>query len=218
MMYSAIQKLISIGSTPICEPIDLSHTTIQGRQMALGLAEILGRKNGFYAYESALLVRPVARGSSPLGLAEWNATGLWKAAFDQNLDDTIFFAEDVFGGQFFLRGDHVWAFDPETGQSKAVSPSVEAWAEMVLSDYAFQTGFPIAHAWQLTNGPLKPGERLLPKVPFVCGGKYEVENLYLLDEVSGMTLRASLANQVYNLPDGAQIRLTINRDKRSDAT
>ena len=60
------------------------------------LTEMLRLKNGFYAYESSLLVRPIRNERSPLGLLEWNAPELWKASYSDNLVDVLFFAEDVF--------------------------------------------------------------------------------------------------------------------------
>jgi hypothetical protein len=100
--------------------------------------------------------------------------------------------------------------DPETGQFDAVSASLGGWASDLLADYDFRTCYPLAHAWQVTNTPLPPGVRLLPKMPFVCGGKYEVDNLYALNDVKGMQFRASMANQIRNLPDGAQIVLEVS--------
>src|SRR5207244_2392703 len=111
----------------------------------------------------------------PLGLLEWNAEDLWKGEYVEDLSSVLFFAEDVFGGQFRIRAERVCTFDPETGQIEVMSSSLGAWAHELLADYEFQTGYPLAHAWQVKNSPLPTGVRLLPKLPFVCGGKYEVD-------------------------------------------
>ena len=84
----------------------------------------------------------------------------------------LFFAEDAFGGQFALRDEHVVTFDPETGEAQALASSIEDWADQLLADFEFLTGQPLAHDWQARNGALPPGERLVPKVPFVLGGEY----------------------------------------------
>jgi hypothetical protein len=52
--------------------------------------------------------------------------------------------------------------------------------------------------------------RLVPKIPFVCGGRYEVNNLYPLNEVKGRQFRASIARQIRDLPDGSQVILDIS--------
>lgn len=212
-VHPAITELLSIASEPIGSFVSADKAAqYLGRWGALlgkELADVLNRRNGFYAYESALLVRPLQNQGSPLGLLEWNDTGLWKAQYADGLSEVLFFAEDVFGGQFCLRGDRVCSFDPETGLFDEMSESLGAWANDLITDYEFRTGYPLAHAWQVRYGPLRPGVRLLPKTPFICGGEYEVENLCSLDDVKGMQFRASIANQIRDLPDGSQIVLEV---------
>lgn len=52
-------------------------------------------------------------------------------------------------------------------------------------------------------------ERLLPKRPFVLGGEFAVDNLYVLDAVQGMRLRSELATEIASLPDGAAVTFKI---------
>ncbi len=210
-MHYSITKLLSIASESIGGPLNgadvLNGWGILGKE----LAEMLKSKNGFYAYESALLVRPLHIAQSPLGLLEWNAPKLWQAEYVENLSAAFFFAEDVFGGQYCVREDKICTFDPETGIFEEMSTSLGAWAEDVMANYQFRSGYPLAHEWQLANGVLPVGVRLLPKIPFVCGGKFELENLYPLADVQGMLFRASIANQIRDLPDGAEIVLKTNQ-------
>ncbi|MEZ6073144.1 MAG: hypothetical protein R3C10_23470 [Pirellulales bacterium] len=204
-MHQSTTKLLSIASEPIAGPVGVTHDLNKWGPLGHELAEMLNEKNGFYAYESALLVRPLRNARAPLGLLEWNAPKSWKADYVENLSDAFFFAEDVFGGQYCLREAKICAFDPETGVFEEMSSSLGAWANDVMSDYEFRTGYPLAHEWQIGKAPLPLGMRLLPKTPFVCGGKYEVENLYSVADVKGMLFRASIANQIRDLPDGAEI-------------
>jgi hypothetical protein len=44
-------------------------------------------------------------------------------------------------------------------------------ASSLLNDYAFLTGHPLIHQWQVKNGALPAGSRLILKIPFVLGGK-----------------------------------------------
>ncbi len=121
----------------------------------------------------------------------------------------MFFAEDVFGNQFLIFNEKIYTFEPETGEIEEVSESFEEWAKCVLDNYNFLTGFQLAHEWQTSNGVIPVGKRLIPKIPFVLGGKYTVDNLYLLDAVTGMNLRADLAKQIINLKDGEKIKFHI---------
>jgi len=78
-----------------------------------------------------------------------------------------------------------------------------------LRDYELHTGQRLAHAWQSQNRPLKPGERLVPKMPFVTGGEYAIQNLAAIEASRGMRFRGDLAVQIRDLPDGAQIRYSV---------
>jgi len=103
----------------------------------------------------------------------------------------------------------VVAFDPETGEATRVAGSLEGWARAVLDDHELLTGYPLAHRWQVERGPIPAGSRLVAKVPFACGGDFEIENLALLGAVEGMRARAQIANQLRELPDGARISFRI---------
>jgi len=91
----------------------------------------------------------------------------------------------------------------------AMAESLESWAAEILGDYKFRTGYPLAHDWQLRNGVIADGTRLVPKRPFVLGGDFSVDNLYVLDSVRGMRLRADLAAQLRDLPDGATVNYRV---------
>jgi len=122
-------------------------------------------------------------------------------------DGLFFFAEDAFGGQFAIRNNDIVSFDPESGEIELLAQSPEEWAAKILLNYAQLTGYPLAHSWQIINGPIPMGKRLLPKIPFILGGRYEDGNLYAVDAVKGMQYRGELWQQLRDLPDGAQVRL-----------
>ena len=86
---------------------------------------------------------------------------------------------------------------------------IEGWAEAIITDYKVLTGYPLAHQWQENHGQLPARKRLLPKIPFVAGGKFGLDNLYLHDAVEGMKFRANIAIQIKDLPDGAQIQFEV---------
>jgi hypothetical protein len=198
---------------------------------------LLNERNGFYAFESALhvlpsLCLPSTRLDSLLGtetgsvlvgrdddqgqwpgsrmdLEHWNSELLWRTHFEQATEGLLFFAEDAFGEQFALSEGQVVRFDPETGETAEHAPTLEAWAEKIVSDYSYETGYKVAHEWQLQNGPLIEGHRLIPTLPFVMGGKYEVDNLYSLDAVKSMRYRADIWKQLRTIPDGTHVKLKV---------
>jgi hypothetical protein len=201
---SAVDELLTHSSGPL---VDALSPVRLGGSSELG-AMLTGR-NGFYAFESALHVSPSTTAGAEHGGDAWNAPGLWRDAYGTISEQQWFFAEDVFGGQFAVGPAGVSVFDPETGSSKPMASSLEAWARAILDDYAMLTGFPLAHEWQATNGPLRAGRRLLPTIPFVMGGGYTVDNLRDVESVEAMRHRAAIAVQIRDLPDGSKVRLRI---------
>src|SRR5262245_58032733 len=125
MPISMLDKLIEISSEPLGPPIDLSASNgLRGEWL-----QFLSRKNGFYAFESALLVRPKAASMRP-GLLEadkWNEPSCWRDAYDFDLSKLFFFAEDVFGGQFAISEAGIVSFDPETAECKPLAATFEEW-------------------------------------------------------------------------------------------
>jgi hypothetical protein len=205
------ERLISIASPAIMPSTygvpDLEAWELNSRVKEL--RDLLNSRNGFYAFESALHVLPLtaAARAEVMDLVTWNRRDLWRECFDGCCSDMLFFAEDVFGVQFAVKGSAIVTFDPESGDTANVGGSIEEWSQNILSDYSRLTGYRIAHAWQAANGPLPPGRRLLPKIPFVLGGAFEIDNLFAVDAVKGMKYRAEIWRQIRDLPDGAQVRL-----------
>lgn len=206
-MGPQLERLLAEASAPI-GPTSLSIRDLSG--VPNDLATLLATRNGFLAFESALHLYPLTSGAShSISLGLWNSDELWRGLYGVMTDGLLFFAEDAFGGQFALGPNGVSTFDPETGEIAHMADSLESWAGRVLDDFEFLTGFPLAHSWQQIHGQLAAGERLVPKRPFVLGGEYTVENLYSLNAVESMRLRAELAAQIVHFPEGASVKFKI---------
>ena len=208
---SSLEKLISSASTSLSErkPEIPNQLIALAGSLGVDLLALLQKRNGFYAHESALHVFPSHSSQQEIGLVDWNENALWRNEYKGLADDCLFFAEDVFGGQFCIKGGKVYTFDPETGALDYLADDIEGWAQAIVSDYEVLTGYPLAHQWQEQNGQLPAKKRLLPKLPFVAGGEFVLDNLYLADAVEGMRFRADIANQIKDLPDGAQIKFNF---------
>jgi hypothetical protein len=175
----------------------------------LQLATLLSPKNGYYAFENALHVFPECSTETEIGIVEWNAQDLWRKEYGDAVADAVFFAEDVFGMQFCLREGQVARFDPETAEFEHIAADLVGWVALILGDSDYWTGCPVLREWQSKNGPLMPGFRLCPTIPFVLGGEFAASNLYSVDAVLGMQYRASVACQLRDVPDGATIKLQV---------
>lgn len=208
----SIEKLLSIATpaTSLSTVQKVATLAKHADELSEELIQLLSMKNGFYAFEASLHVfswdDSMSQGND-LGLQAWNEKALWRDWYRGLTDGLLFFAEDIFGGQFAIRGKEVVSFDPESGDMEVLANSIEDWAAELLLSYPRLTGYPLAHSWQLLNGPISRGKRLLPKIPFILGGKYEVDNLFAVDAVKGMRYRGELWEQLRDLPDGAQVRL-----------
>jgi hypothetical protein len=208
-MVEWIRKLTDIGGVRLSDSDlkNIPHSENIPEQHIFDLLSLLQIKNGFYAFESSLHIFPAQTINSNIGIAEWNSQDLWISGYKGIADESLFFAEDVFGNQFCVRRDGVFSFNSETGELDYLASDINGWAREILIDYEALTGFPLSHEWQLENGKLENGKRLIPKTPFVLGGEYVKENLVAMDSLQAMLFRASLAIQIQNIPDGTEITI-----------
>jgi hypothetical protein len=102
-------------------------------------------------------------------------------------------------------------FKAETGQTVYMAASIDKWAELILSNSRFETGWPFLHDWQDKHGTVSPGKRLMPCTPFFLGGEYSLSNLWDGNAVEGMQFKADLAIQTRNLPPGSKVKLHVSR-------
>jgi hypothetical protein len=205
-----IDKLLTLASDPLAP--EVSHDALIKGGVPREVARLLAQRNGFYAFVSALHVRPFGL-DVPGNVIEWNRADAWRGAYGDLVVPTLFFfAEDTFGGQFAWDGSGVVAFDPETGACERLAGDIEGWASAVMQDPSFRTAYPIAQAWQEANGALPHGRRLMPAVPFVCGGAFDLSNLAAIPDAEAMDLRGQIALQIRDLPDGAQIVIRVRDD------
>jgi len=144
-----------------------------------------------------------------MSLHEWNEPSNWKFMYGDVLNDYLCFAEDIFGEQFAVLRGEIVKFNPESAETTFVAKTLDEWACRLLVEYELLTGYSFAHEWQEQFGPIPSGKRLVPKMPFIFGGKYEVDNFYVLDATKAMGLRADLWQQTRTLPDGARVKITV---------
>lgn len=207
---SAMERLLKLASPPLKKgPPTLTEDSarLAGSQRA-PLCHFLAARNGWYAFENALHV--FHAGEAPLqelDLNEWNAPDTWRNAYEEHAEGCLFFAEDVFGGQFCVKDGKCWSFDPEQAVLTHVADDLEGWADAILSDTDFLTGGKLAAAWRDQHGEIQPGKRLAPIKPFVLGGDYTLDNLGVLDAVENMRVRASIWLQSRDLPDGTPVEI-----------
>lgn len=205
-LAGSLQRLLKVASPALGRP-GLLVPNVGGDALALdpALLALLHQRNGFYAFESALHVYAISDRDAKPELIAWNAKSGWRGAFRELAAGYLFFGQDLVGAQFGLKDDRVWRFDPETAEAAELAGSLEEWAALVMAEYRELLLWPLAHEWQVLHGPLLPGTRLVPKIPFVLGGEYTVANLYAAECGRALRFYGHIATQIHDLPDGSKI-------------
>lgn len=121
--------------------------------------------------------------------------------------DLISFACDVFGNQFCFAKNGIALFNIETGEKEILTPCFRDWIDIILTDPNYYSGESILTDWEELMTPLKYNERFLPLQPFVIGGQFAAKNMRVYDFITVIKYNASLARQIYNLPDGSSIEI-----------
>lgn len=210
-MNSNLQRLLAVAGDRLSDDtvrLDPNAARLAGA-LAEELLELLWARNGFYAFESALHVFPATTSKEVIGLDRWNSLQGWRSDYGDLSQGCLFFAEDLVGGQFCVVDGAFYKFDPETGDRQLIGHSIAEWASVILKDDESQTLWPLGHKWQEKHGPLPTGKRLGPKTPFVLGGHYAPDNLYLVEPEKLMRFYANLARQIHDLPEGARVELKV---------
>jgi len=119
------EKLLSVCSSDISSgKVQKVPAAFHDYPLIEGLINLLNKRNGFYGFESALHVFPVETDGEEIGLIDWNDNSLWINCYDHLARNALFFAEDIFGGQFCIKEDGIFAFDPETGSFDYLAPDI----------------------------------------------------------------------------------------------
>jgi RHS repeat-associated protein len=149
-------------------------------------------------------------GTRLLSIEAWNRAELWRGDYGDLAQGSDFVAETFLGEQYRIDSAGVFRWDPETGQQDLVADSFEEWLAKVSRDPGSEVPDWLLADWVAVHGPLPTTSHLLPAVPYVLGGDYDVANLTAIDAVASMRWRAQLARQIRDLPDGEPVKLRVD--------
>ncbi|MCW5547562.1 MAG: hypothetical protein KIT44_01215 [Opitutaceae bacterium] len=136
-----------------------------------------------------------------------------KTLYPESTGKWLLFAEEIFGNQFGCCGTEYGMFDLEDGTWSTIAKSFDAFLIAVLGKPNFYTGESLLREWTHTHAPLKMGQQLCPRLPFIAGGEYSLDNVYPLNWEKNIKLRHSVFEQIKNLPDGTKIEVRTGRHK-----
>jgi hypothetical protein len=165
-------------------------------------ADFLKEYNGLYAFDRALHLFGVDPAAQYHDLSFRNSPAAeWRKAYGPMLNDICFFAEDLFGHLFGMRGPEAIVFDPESGNLDTLAEGFAGWLTFIEEDTDYATGQSLAQAWSEEKGVIPFDSRLAPKTPFVLGGEFEIENLRPLAWRENQAFMAEVYEKVKDLPD-----------------
>jgi hypothetical protein len=86
-----------MGTDPLGLQPTIGHKWLHLYSLAPDLLSVLNRKNGFYAFESALHVFPPLRvWLQGMNIDQWNSGSLWRQGYGDLAKGLLFFAETSF--------------------------------------------------------------------------------------------------------------------------
>ncbi len=137
---------------------------------------------------------------------------LLQSEYGNIINGLISFGQDLFGNQFcFDKAQNcIIFFDSETGEKEVIASDYANWIDVVYDRLEYFTGINVLETW-LSNNKFSFNQRLCPKIPFIMGGEFKIDNLYAGNFPDSIKAYANIAKQVYNLPNGAQIQLNVSK-------
>ncbi len=199
---SALDELLSISTPP------LGPQTNADQINDADLQSLLRKHNGFLALENALWV---FSDESLLNLPGLNHPAIeeWTRLYPKTGGVGPAFAVDAIGFPFFTSNQGILQMNLETGKFVRVAQDLEGWAARILKEYSRMTGWRLCHDWQDVHGALPLGHRLFPKMPFVGGGKEEVDNMAAMPITEVIGFYTDLAAQIRDMPEGGEIEIRL---------
>ncbi|QLB12915.1 hypothetical protein EV697_102415 [Bisgaardia hudsonensis] len=167
--------------------------------IAKELNSILSIKNGFELFEGCMRFLPWDLNTSR-NILSWN--NYISSLFHTDL---FFFSDNVLGEGFCFKGYEIGRFDFETCEFEFIASNMENFIKSLFSDFNYFSAYSIGITWQRYYRKIGFDEVLMPKIPFVLGGDYDVNNLYLSTINKGLRIKNELYNKVKNINDGERV-------------
>ncbi len=166
-------------------------------------------QGGFCALENALRFYTLNKAFGVHDLFIWNFPHTWKKMFSSIIQEPFWcFGEDVFANQYIFYHSKICIFECETGNIIELCNTFEEWLNLIISSPDYYSGYSVSQQWQRKNPqePINSQYNLSAIIPFVCRGEYTAENVFRIDSLKNMELKANFANQIQGLPEGTHIK------------
>jgi hypothetical protein len=134
---------------------------------------------------------------------------LLRNEFGSIISDMFFIGQDIFGNQFGMKKKGYYLFNIETGDIEFLAKCFDDLLEVIYYNLSYYSGKELIAEWVMRNNKFIASDRFAPKIPFVLGGDYTIDNIYSLNCILNIRNNANIAKQVHNLPDGTNFKIEI---------
>lgn len=177
--------------------------------------ELLARANGYVAYHGGFHVRGACR------TPEWHS--LRYACEGERALHRLFpavsardipFAQDALGDQYLLRGGIVHRLSGETGELDSLGLNLADFDAAVRADPVGYLGLDPLEAFRAEGGVLEPGQLLSVYPPYCMRTDDSRRSFRAIAAGDRLGFLASLAAQLRDVPDGAEVTLETEKPVR----
>lgn len=172
------------------------------------LRDLLSQVNGFIQFGGGFHVRGVCQEPEWHSLQEaWTGSLALSKLFPGVRETDIPFAQDALGDQYLLRDDQVVHLAAETGEVDELEVDFLTFLHAIQEDpmEALQL-MPLEDFWE-EGGELEPGQLLSAYPPFCTVEAENGVDLKAIPVRDRLTFLSNLAEQLKDVPDGAEIEL-----------
>ncbi len=178
----------------------------------LSYRDYLRSYNGGYYFDNSLHLFGLRATNKWNDFVQMNA--LISNLYGDLLDISYSFGEDIFGNLFGQSAEGCVMINIESGEIEHLAKNFEQWVTVLLDDVNYLTGHALTEELEVNEiEDLGNGFRLCPKYPFILGGDYLMDNLYLKFFSENLEYNSSIAHQIINTPEGKEVNLKITRSK-----
>ena len=172
---------------------------------------LLTRANGYVAYNGGLHVRGACVVPEWHSLrAAWEGERALHRLFPAVTPDDIPFGQDALGDQYLLRAEVVHRLAGETGEVESLGVDLAAFDSAVRSNPVAYLSLAPLEAFRAEGGTLEPGQLLSVYPPYVFKESAAGVSFRATSAAARIEYLASLAAQLRGIPEGAEVRFTID--------
>lgn len=124
--------------------------------------------------------------------------------------DFICVGQDIFGNQFVGTDAKYYFLNIETAELDYMADNIKQLINAIYENVEYYSGHVLTS--DLSENQivqLASGFRLCPRKPFVIGGDFTIQNLYLLNTMKCLDYNFDIASQILNIPDGKEVKLVF---------